>query len=141
MYLLLSFLFFLRYSSAWTLLGHEFIELRNIGAAVYVYRRAVGMLGLFYDAFHKYVYENLSVTIFGLKLSSCRAELCRQDFRAWYGLAQTYELLRMPLYALFYFRRACALRPGDARSLFIIFFSFCLLLHSLCILPLYFVIV
>lgn len=31
-----------------------------------------------------------------------------RDYRAWYGLGQTYELLKMPYFALYYFRR-CAL--------------------------------
>lgn len=30
-----------------------------------------------------------------------------RDYRAWYGLGQTYELVNMPYYALYYFRR-CA---------------------------------
>ena len=42
-------------------------------------------------------------------------ELSPRDYRAWYGLGQTYELLRMPFYALYYFRRATQLRPSDAR--------------------------
>ena len=42
-------------------------------------------------------------------------ELNPRDYRAWYGLGQTYELLRMPFYALYYFRRATRLRPHDAR--------------------------
>lgn len=28
-----------------------------------------------------------------------------RDYRAWYGLGQTYELVNMPYYALYYFRR------------------------------------
>lgn len=42
-------------------------------------------------------------------------QLSPRDYRAWYGLGQTYELLRMPFYALYYFRRATQLRPHDAR--------------------------
>ena len=42
-------------------------------------------------------------------------ELSPRDYRAWYGLGQTYELLRMPFYALYYFRRATQLRPHDPR--------------------------
>ena len=38
-----------------------------------------------------------------------------RDYRAWYGLGQTYELLCMPAYALHYYRSATLLRPGDAR--------------------------
>jgi anaphase-promoting complex subunit 8 len=33
-------------------------------------------------------------------------DLNPKDYRAWYGLGQTYELLQMPFYALNYFRRA-----------------------------------
>ena len=43
-----------------------------------------------------------------VELNSC-------DYRAWYGLGQTYEMLHMPYYALHYFRRATQLRPKDAR--------------------------
>lgn len=38
-----------------------------------------------------------------------------KDYRAWYGLGQTYELLHMPVYAMHYFKRATQLRPNDAR--------------------------
>jgi anaphase-promoting complex subunit 8 len=38
-----------------------------------------------------------------------------KDYRAWYGLGQTYEFLNMHLYALFYYRKAAMLRPYDAR--------------------------
>ena len=47
----------------------------------------------------------------GLMTGNCLAEAYRRavdlnprDYRAWYGLGQTYELLHMPYYALFYFR-------------------------------------
>ena len=39
----------------------------------------------------------------------------RKDYRAWYGLGQTYEVLEMHLYALFYFQRASSLRPYDPK--------------------------
>jgi anaphase-promoting complex subunit 8 len=38
-----------------------------------------------------------------------------RDYRAWYGLGQTYEILAMPYYALYYYRHATQLRPHDAR--------------------------
>lgn len=43
------------------------------------------------------------------------ADVNRKDYRAWYGLGQTYELLGEPFYALDYYQRATALRPYDAR--------------------------
>jgi hypothetical protein len=38
-------------------------------------------------------------------------DLNPRDYRAWYGLGQTYELLHMPYYALFYFRW-CGIKPA-----------------------------
>ncbi|KAG0483694.1 hypothetical protein HPP92_011778 [Vanilla planifolia] len=38
-----------------------------------------------------------------------------RDYRAWYGLGQTYEMMSMPFYALYYFKRASYLQPNDAR--------------------------
>lgn len=43
------------------------------------------------------------------------ADVNRKDYRAWYGLGQTYELLGEPFYAVSYYQRAAALRPYDAR--------------------------
>ena len=37
------------------------------------------------------------------------------DYRAWYGLGQTYEMLHLYQYAHFYYRKAAYLRPFDAR--------------------------
>lgn len=53
--------------------------------------------------------------MFGAEAYRRAVELNPRDYRAWYGLGQTYELLRMPFYALYYFRRATQLRPHDAR--------------------------
>jgi len=38
-----------------------------------------------------------------------------RDYRAWYGLGQTYEILQMPYYALYYYQQAVKLRPSDPR--------------------------
>ncbi len=43
-------------------------------------------------------------------------DLNPRDYRAWYGLGQTYELLHMPFYALHYFRRATQARPLSVSS-------------------------
>lgn len=37
-------------------------------------------------------------------------EVNKRDYRAWYGLGQTYEILKMPFYCLYYYRRAHQLR-------------------------------
>eukprot|EP00494_Astrolonche_serrata_P001663 UN01669 len=38
-----------------------------------------------------------------------------RDYRAWYGLGLTYELLESPSYSIYYFRKACELQPYDYR--------------------------
>ena len=42
-------------------------------------------------------------------------ELNPADWRAWYGLGQTHELLQMHSFALHYYRHAMELRPNDSR--------------------------
>ncbi|KAK8728151.1 hypothetical protein OTU49_009140 [Cherax quadricarinatus] len=44
-------------------------------------------------------------------------EVNRRDYRAWYGLGQTYEILKLPAYCLYYFKQAQKLRPNDSRML------------------------
>ncbi len=39
-------------------------------------------------------------------------EVNKRDYRAWYGLGQTYEILKMPFYCLYYYRKAHQLRYG-----------------------------
>lgn len=72
-----------KFLSAWTLMGHECVELRNTSAAVQCYRNAI--------------------------------DTCSSDYRAWYGLGQTYEMLHLYQYALYYYRKASSLRPTDSR--------------------------
>lgn len=40
-------------------------------------------------------------------------EVNKRDYRAWYGLGQTYEILKMPFYCLYYYRKAHQLRYGE----------------------------
>lgn len=43
------------------------------------------------------------------------AEVNKRDYRAWYGLGQAYEILKMHFYSLYYFKIAHQLRPCDSR--------------------------
>ena len=74
------------YLAAWTLLGHEYLELKNTPAAVEAYRRAVGT-------------SPASIPFPDVDLN-------RSDYRAWYGLGQVYEMLEMHYYALYYYEHA-----------------------------------
>lgn len=40
----------------------------------------------------------------------CLTEVNRSDYRAWYGLGQTYEILKMNTYCLYYYMMAQVLR-------------------------------
>ena len=40
-----------------------------------------------------------------------------RDYRAWYGIGQTYELLKMHAYCLYYYMEAQRLRPTDSRMI------------------------
>lgn len=91
-----------QYLSAWTLLGHEFMEMKNTNGAIHSYRQAIGKF--FFHLHH----------IFHLYLSTW-TEVNRRDYRAWYGLGQTYEILKMPFYGLYYYKQAQLLRPHDSR--------------------------
>ena len=87
------------YLSAWTLMGHEYVEMKNSHAAIEAYRRAVGKSAR--------SIENL----YSIDLhAASRSDVNRKDYRAWYGLGQAYELLNMHQYALHYYQHATALR-------------------------------
>jgi hypothetical protein len=50
------------------------------------------------------------VVIFLLQSLISYIDMNQKDYRAWYGLAQAYELLSMHQYALYYFQKATTLR-------------------------------
>lgn len=78
-------------------MGHEYIELKNSNAAIEAYRRAAGKLAVV-------------ARLFGSKRDLPFPDVNQKDYRAWYGLAQAYELLSMHQYALYYFQKATTLR-------------------------------
>ena len=38
-----------------------------------------------------------------------------KDYRAWYGLGQTYEILKLYSYSLYYYKQVYLMRPNDSR--------------------------
>lgn len=50
-------------------------------------------------------------------MSFSLTEINSRDYRAWYGLGQTYEILKMPFYCLYYYKKAQQLRPNDSRMI------------------------
>lgn len=45
-----------QYLSAWTLLGHEFMEMKNTNGAIHSYRQAIGKLFKLFSAFASIIY-------------------------------------------------------------------------------------
>lgn len=68
---------------AWTLIGHEFVELDNITAALSAYSKA--------------------------------HEVNQHDFRAIYGIGRVYDMKKMAFHAVFHYRNAALVNPGDWR--------------------------
>ena len=114
------------YLSAWTLMGHEYVDLKNapaaIGAALFLLCLLVSPSAAYValplqpdepaplntqHAPYTHIKHPLPKTTpkNHNKDSYRRAvDLCGRDYRAWYGLGQTYEMLKMPYYALHYYR-------------------------------------
>jgi len=71
-------------------------------------RRSVNLLNIFWFVSATYI-SHLPFLFLNL------LEVNRRDYRAWYGLGQTYEILKMPFYGLYYYKQAQLLRPHDSR--------------------------
>ena len=99
-----------RYLAAWTLMGHEYLQLKNTPAAIAAYRRAVDINPrVCYPLFFEFYLSIICIVELNNILGISK------DYRAWYGLGQTYELLNMAHYALYYYRQAQRLRAYDSR--------------------------
>lgn len=93
-------------------MGHEYVEMKNSHAAIEAYRRAVGSS----PSSSRLRFLPLSRRDLTSSAGVCINPDCNpRDYRAWYGLGQTYELLDMPQYAIQYYNKATALRPFDWR--------------------------
>jgi anaphase-promoting complex subunit 8 len=84
-----------RYLSAWTLMGHEFVELRNTAAAVQCYRRAVDVSPTDYRAWYGLgqTYEMLHLYQYALYYYKKAAFLKSGDARMWCAVGNCYTRL------------------------------------------------
>lgn len=97
---------------AWTLMGHEYMEMKNTSAAIQAYRSAWKWnQRLFLEEFLL-----SSQLFFSFPYFRHAIEVNKRDYRAWYGLGQTYEILRMPFYCLYYYRKAHQLRYVEKKK-------------------------
>ncbi|KAF5459846.1 hypothetical protein F2P56_019760 [Juglans regia] len=109
------------YLSAWTLMGHEFVEMKNIPAAVDAYRRAVDINSCDYRAWYGLgqTYEMMGMPFYALHYFRKSVFLQPNDSRLWIAMAQCYETeqLRMLEEAIKCYRRAANCNDREAIAL------------------------
>ncbi|MCL7029266.1 hypothetical protein MKW94_011986 [Papaver nudicaule] len=81
------------YLSAWTLMGHEYVEMKNTPAAVDAYRRAVDINPCDYRAWYGLgqAYEMMCMPFYALYYFRKSVYLQPTDSRLWIAMAQCYE--------------------------------------------------
>ncbi|KAG5520004.1 hypothetical protein PMAC_001080 [Pneumocystis sp. 'macacae'] len=94
--------------SAWTLMGHEYVEMKNTHAAIEAYRRAVDVNRKDYRAWYGLgqTYEVLEMHYYALYYYQRAAALKPYDQRMWQALGNCYEKLDRPGEAIKSYKRA-----------------------------------
>lgn len=84
------------YHLAWTLLGHDYIELKNTNAAIECYRRAVGVNSRDYRAWYGLgqAYEVMKFPYDAIYYYQKATDLRPNDARMWRALANCYQSLQ-----------------------------------------------
>ncbi|KAK8943020.1 Anaphase-promoting complex subunit 8 [Platanthera zijinensis] len=82
-----------KYLSAWTLMGHEYVEMKNTPAAIDAYRRAVDINPRDYRAWYGLgqTYEMMSMPFYALYYFKKASFLQPNDARLWVAMAQCYQ--------------------------------------------------
>ncbi|CAO3636213.1 unnamed protein product [Cunninghamella blakesleeana] len=96
------------YIWAWTLLGHDYIELKNANAAIECYKRAININPRSYIAWYGLgqAYEVLKLPYYATYYYQKATELKPHDGRMWNALAQCYRLTNMQNEAQYCYERA-----------------------------------
>ncbi|XP_011178435.1 cell division cycle protein 23 homolog [Zeugodacus cucurbitae] len=98
-----------KYLSAWTLMGHEFMELKNTNAAIQSYRKAVEVNKRDYRAWYGLgqSYEILKMHYYSLYYFKIAHQLRPYDSRMLVALGETYEKLEKFENAIKCYWKAC----------------------------------
>lgn len=98
-----------KYLSAWTLMGHEFMELKNTNAAIQSYRQAVEVNRRDFRAWYGLgqAYEIIKMPFYGLYYYKTATQLRPYDSRMLVALGETYEKLTKNANALKCYQKAC----------------------------------
>lgn len=98
-----------KYLSAWTLMGHEYMELKNTNAAIQSYRQAVEVNRRDFRAWYGLgqAYEIIKMPFYGLYYYKTATQLRPYDSRMLVALGETYEKLSKNSNALKCYLKAC----------------------------------
>lgn len=94
--------------SAWTLMGHEYIELKNTHAAIESYRHAVDINRKDYRAWYGLgqTYEVLEMHLYALYYYQRAASLRPYDPQMWQAVGSCYDKIDRPMESIKAFKRA-----------------------------------
>ncbi|KAL8727206.1 MAG: hypothetical protein Q9181_005791 [Wetmoreana brouardii] len=94
--------------AAWTLMGHEYVEMKNTHAAIESYRRAVDINRKDYRAWYGLgqTYEVLEMHHYALFYFQRAASLRPYDKQMWQALGACYEKIERPVQAVKAYKRA-----------------------------------
>ena len=97
-----------RFLSAWTLMGHEYVEMKNTHAAIESYRRAVDVNRKDYRAWYGLgqTYEILEMHLYALFYYQRAASLRPYDPKMWQAVAACYDKLEKPMQSIRAYKRA-----------------------------------
>jgi len=84
-----------QYLSAWTLMGHEYVEIRNTNMAIECYRKAIDINPLDYRAWYGLgqTYEILQMSHYSLYYFKKACEIKPYDPRMWCAMGENFENL------------------------------------------------
>lgn len=94
--------------SAWTLMGHEYVEMKNTHAAIEAYRRAVDVNRKDYRAWYGLglSYEFLEMNYYALFYFQRAASLRPYDPQMWQAMGNCFDRMNRPLEAIKAYKRA-----------------------------------
>ena len=94
--------------SAWTLMGHEYVEMKNTHAAIESYRRAVDVNRKDYRAWYGLgqTYEVLEMHLYALFYYQRAASLRPYDPKMWQAVGSCYDKVGRPVQSIKAYKRA-----------------------------------
>lgn len=94
--------------SAWTLMGHEYVEMKNTHAAIESYRRAVDVNRKDYRAWYGLgqTYEVLEMHLYALFYYQRAASLRPYDPKMWQAVGSCYDKIDRPMQSIKAYKRA-----------------------------------